>query len=572
MAGGGSLQGGSLLDSLGSKLNEVFGDDYQVNFAGVGGGSVYIPPSVRPTCGDPITPECKAEWDRFTNYAMTQAAIQGAAMTPYAAGVVGPAGLLKGWSVLDTALDAGNTLVTCAGPARDPVLCGENFLYAGLPGIGGWWDDVSDLWGSMKRGVGGVVDYLMGGGIRKGVGTLDASLVSTPADYASSYSYVSHDQLLRDKYGGKLTGGISNRGVYKSSDGVVTKFIKPGQENEINLLQNIGGRYGTPQFLGVVQEGGMVGYQMQYIDSVPTQLYRGRLTEDEIRRAVDDLLHIQQQGGGVIHGDLGFPGLGLHKDNVRFVTNPDGSTSVRFIDISGNPAPLAVQTLEAWVFEDNLRWFFGEGDYQPFFTMDDYLELDRNGFYQSMEDGASLFGVGGVSSITRQSVLIELSKANPVSDEMITARMVNDHVSSLGSADEYNTIAQVVNDILPPYASSNQELIAAGADRARTADEVMLCSTTWCRHNTKVTNEVLQERGEDVYQVFMRFSDSDGNQHSHVLSAVNKDGQWIYVDPTAGEAFYSTEAMTQTWLDQKGYNTLSIVATDLDTFEEVIIR
>lgn len=127
----------------------------------------------------------------------------------------------------------------------------------------------------------------------------------------------------------------------------------------------------------------------------------------------------------------------------------------------------------------------------------------------------------------------------------ITVKLANQEIDRLidQGVDELDAITRVGSSIVPDYAVSNeQKALLNLADKAKTADEVMQCQFTWCRHNSVISDEILKSRGYDPYRTNIQWQTLEGNPAGgHATSALIKDNEYVFVDFTNNKTIYGIE-------------------------------
>ncbi len=127
--------------------------------------------------------------------------------------------------------------------------------------------------------------------------------------------------------------------------------------------------------------------------------------------------------------------------------------------------------------------------------------------------------------------------------ENSTIKLANQEVDKLVSQgmNELEAITKVGSGIAPNYANTAEEIAQLNiANTAKTADQVMQCEYTWCRHNKIISNEILESRGYSAYSTNMKFQSGGG----HVVSAIMDDGIPIFVDITNNKLLTGVESLT----------------------------
>lgn len=279
--------------------------------------------------------ECKQELEVTSALAAT---VYGGAT----AAMLGPAGIAQGWRAIDTAWDALDTLNNCVINS-DPGLCGQNFIYTAIPGVGSWVDDV---WWRARNAVNDVAfraKAVAKTGFKTQIIDLKAFLGGTIEinPYLGSRAQI---RMLEEKYGRKVGGGAYGDAFADPKTGVLTKVFKelPGEDlafiNEFILTSNLQQRAFYEQFGGVapgitfidsIPEG---GFQQSFFSNAVTysQFIKkgGQLSADEILEANQTLAQIHAATGRV-HGDL-------HPNNILVQTDPiTGARKIIYIDYAG---------------------------------------------------------------------------------------------------------------------------------------------------------------------------------------------------------------------------------------------
>jgi len=316
----------NIINQLGSNLDDAFGSGWKVNVSGMSGSADSL---IMPRCGDPDTPECKAEWDEFIKIQAAKGALYTAAAAPYwapvaaagaasATATVGNAitgstwamRIAQGWGAVDTVLDALDTVNNCAiNP--DPGMCGQSFTYAAIPGA--------------NRGI---MDLL--GGIKN---------FRNPAIRNPYEGTVEQIRYLENKYGKQIGGGIYGDVYLDENLGVLTKVFKQPSDfpemmttsqKQMEIYEHYANVAPGITFYGAIPEG---GFKQQFFGNSQTllnlQMHNQALTPEEIQQAQSTLAQLHSITG-VAHGDLS-------GNNILVQTDPiTGSRTVIFIDYGGH--------------------------------------------------------------------------------------------------------------------------------------------------------------------------------------------------------------------------------------------
>ncbi len=152
------------------------------------------------------------------------------------------------------------------------------------------------------------------------------------------------------------------------------------------------------------------------------------------------------------------------------------------------------------------------------------IDKELQNLRESIRNEISINGAGNVT----------VTKANEVIDELMALGM-----------SEKQAITVVGSGITPDYAvTSEQKALLKLADKARTADDIMMCSTTWCRHNAGISDAIAESRGLNTYRAAMTFEGGGGHHTTAILDNLNNP---TFLDITNNMTFNSVEEMMETW-------------------------
>ena len=134
-----------------------------------------------------------------------------------------------------------------------------------------------------------------------------------------------------------------------------------------------------------------------------------------------------------------------------------------------------------------------------------------------------------------------------------TVAGINQEIDKLvaNGVDKLEAIRQVGSVSVPDYAATPEQIAQLQlADKARTADEILQCPYTWCRHNSTVSDAILESRGYQPYRAAMMMQTTEGlSAGGHQVSAIIVNGEPVFIDLTNNLIIPGQQALEQILLN-----------------------
>jgi uncharacterized protein YoaH (UPF0181 family) len=189
-------------------------------------------------------------------------------------------------------------------------------------------------------------------------------------------------------------------------------------------------------------------------------------------------------------------------------------------------------------------------------TILENLDDVANNMANPLTDKLSLSNIRDITKnqITNGGTNAALDNANQLIDDLMSQGM-----------SEAEAITKVGTALTPEYAiTAEQQLtLTSIADKAKNADQLVMCPYTWCRHNATLSDAIAKSRGLDPSRATMTLNGGGGHQFTAVT---NPAGGQTFIDVTNNLTFNSVDEMTSVWESVgKFVNTLELTRGTVGT-------
>ena len=156
-----------------------------------------------------------------------------------------------------------------------------------------------------------------------------------------------------------------------------------------------------------------------------------------------------------------------------------------------------------------------------------------------------------------------------------TIAQINQEIDNLVArgVDELEAIRQVGSISIPNYATTPEQIAALRlADQARTADEILQCPYTWCRHNSAISDAILESRDYQPYRAAMTMQTTEGlSAGGHQTSAIIINGEPVFIDLTNNLIITGQQALEQVLINsEKQLTALEMIRLTTNNVWDVI--